>query len=109
MATSSSEQYIDVKSDTAYLDGWTIQQGVAPEAPETIPGNVVLAEELPLASSLEKQGVDPKQYFANLHVVADEEQKAVARGEKAPKVDEEPVEDEAPAEEPVADEKPSKA
>lgn len=79
---SDTAQPFDVKGDTDHLDGWTIQQGLAPVAPETIPGNVVTADELPYASALEKQGVDPKQYFANLHIVAGEDEKAVARGEK---------------------------
>jgi hypothetical protein len=106
MATSSTS----VSADP--FVGWTIQQGPAPEAPESIPGNVILAEELPLAASLDAAGVDPSQYFANLHIVADEDSKAVARGEKEgtpvevsaeeavteQEKDEKPAEDEKPVE-----------
>lgn len=108
MATSSSEKFIDVKGDTDYLDGWTVQKGGAPAAPESIPGNVIKAEELPLASSLEKQGVDPVQYFANLHIVAGEDEKAVARGEKPGKVEVVEAEDAVAEQEKPAD-KPAKA
>ncbi|WP_020142208.1 hypothetical protein [Terracoccus sp. 273MFTsu3.1] len=99
MATKS-----DIVSDTDHLTGWTVQQGGVPAAPESVPGNVIKAEELPLASSLEKQGVDPKQYFANLHIVAGEDEKAVARGEKPGEVEEVSAEDAVAEQEKDADE-----
>lgn len=108
MATNS-----DNVSDTAYLDGWTVQQGAAPAVPESVPGNVIKAEELPLAASLDAAGVDPTQYFANLHIVAGEDEKAVARGEKdgvyvevaAEEAVAEQAKDEKPVDEPAKDDK----
>lgn len=64
-----------------YLKGWTVQAGPAPEAPETVPGQVVTPEQLPDKKVLEKNGVDVDQLFAGVVVAVDEHEKAVLRGE----------------------------
>lgn len=108
--------------DKDYIKGWTIQQGGEPDAPERVPGNVITADELPNIESLRAAGVDEDQYFANLVIAVDEDEKRAILGEDEPKAaevveeapaeepadeavadDEEPAEDDAEAEEPAAE------
>lgn len=67
--------------DSDYIKGWTAQQGAAPEAPEQIPGNVVLPEELPYKVALLDAGIDPDQYHNGLVVAADDEERRAIRHE----------------------------
>lgn len=71
----------DHKDDKDYIKGWTVQQGAAPEAPEEVPGNVVLPEELPYQVALLQAGIDPDQYHAGLVVAADDEERRAMRHE----------------------------
>lgn len=67
--------------DKDYIKGWTIQQGPEPDAPESIPGNVVTYDELPYRESLRAAGIDEDQYLAGLVIAVDEEEKRAILGE----------------------------
>lgn len=68
-------------ADNDHLTGWSVQQGGVPDAPETVPGNVVTYDELPFRDSLKESGVDEDQYLAGLVIAVDEEEKRAIRGE----------------------------
>lgn len=74
MATDTPKP-VDAVDDKDYIYGWTAQQGVAPEAPESVPGNVVTYDELPWEDSLVKAGIDPEQYRSGLVIADDEAEK----------------------------------
>ncbi len=69
-------------ADGEHLYGWSAQQGVAPQAPEAVPGNVVTVAELPYESSLKEQGINPAQYQAGLYIADGPDQKAAIKRER---------------------------
>lgn len=80
MATDTPKP-VDPVDDSEYISGWTIQQGPAPAAPESTPGNVVLESELPWEDSLERAGIDPEQYRSGLVIAKDVNEKREVLGE----------------------------
>ena len=80
MATDTPKP-VDPVDDSEFIKGWTAQQGTAPQAPESVPGNVVLESELPWEESLKSAGIDPEQYRGGLVIAKDVDEKRDLLGE----------------------------